>query len=126
MIEEQPKTKIEVKDLLERVEKFFKDGFRLTIVTCTKIEGNYELTYSFDKDYSFQSIRMTIPAGKDIPSISGIYWGAFIYENEIHDLFGIKVNGMNVDYKGNLYKTAIKYPFSVDTTKEVDPCQSKQ
>jgi ech hydrogenase subunit D len=126
MIEEQPKTRIELKDLLERAEKFFKEGYRLVLVTCTKIEDDYEITYSFDKDYSFQSLRMTIAAGTEIPSISSIYWGAFIFENEIHDLFGIKVNGMNVDYKGNLYKTAIPHPFSVDSLKEVESCQSKR
>ncbi|MFA5416444.1 MAG: NADH-quinone oxidoreductase subunit C, partial [Methanoregula sp.] len=48
---------------------------------------------------------------QEVPSISGMYWGAFVYENEMHDLFGIQVKGINIDYKGNLIKTTIKYPF---------------
>jgi ech hydrogenase subunit D len=35
-----------------------------------------------------------------------------LYENEIHDLFDIQVDGMAVDFHGNLYKTAIKHPFA--------------
>jgi ech hydrogenase subunit D len=46
-----------------------------------------------------------------VPSISSIYSCAFLYENEMHDLFELQVDGMVVDFKGNLYKTAMKYPF---------------
>ena len=35
-----------------------------------------------------------------VPSISSIYWCAFLYENEMHDLFNLKVEGMAVDFKG--------------------------
>ena len=42
-----------------------------------------------------------------------MYWGAFIYENEMHDLFGIPVRGMNIDYKGTLIRTAVRYPFGM-------------
>jgi ech hydrogenase subunit D len=34
-----------------------------------------------------------------------------LYENEIHDLFGVPVDGLTIDFKGNFYKTAVKYPF---------------
>jgi ech hydrogenase subunit D len=40
-----------------------------------------------------------------------MYWNAFIYENEMHDLFGIQVRGMNIDFKGTLIRTAVKHPF---------------
>ncbi len=29
----------------------------------------------------------------------------------MHDLFGVQVAGMAVDFKGNFYKTAVKFPF---------------
>ena len=46
-----------------------------------------------------------------IPSISSIYWCAFLYENEIHDLFNVQVDGIAVDFHGHLYETAVKFPF---------------
>ena len=40
--------------------------------------------------------------------------GAFLYENEIHDLFGVVITHISIDYQGTLYRTAISTPFSVE------------
>jgi ech hydrogenase subunit D len=48
-----------------------------------------------------------------------------VYENEIHDLYGLPVTGINIDFAGTFYKTAIKHPFSVTITKEDDSCQNR-
>jgi ech hydrogenase subunit D len=110
-IEEQTTTPIDVGKLIGRVEQFRSGGYRLVQINATKVGDLYEINYSFDKDYKFENIRITIPIDMEVPSISGMYWGAFIYENEMHDLFGIQVKGINIDYKGNLIKTTIRYPF---------------
>ena len=44
-------------------------------------------------------------------SVSNIFEPAFLYENEMHDLFGIKINLIKIDYNGTLYKTAKETPF---------------
>ena len=111
MIEEQTTTPIDVGKLIGRVEQFRSGGYRLVQINATKVGDLYEINYSFDKDYKFENIRITIPIDMEVPSISGMYWGAFIYENEMHDLFGIQVKGINIDYKGNLIQTTIRYPF---------------
>ena len=36
----------------------------------------------------------------------------FLYENEIHDLFGMRFDGINIDYGGNFYRIAATAPFS--------------
>jgi len=109
--EVQTTTLIDVGKLIGRVEQFRSDGCRLVQISATKNGEMYEINYSFEKDLKFENIRITIPIDLEVPSISGMYWGAFIYENEMHDLFGIQVKGINIDYKGNLFKTTIKYPF---------------
>jgi len=125
MTEEEPITTIAPEELLEKVRTYRDTGFRLVQISCTKIEETFEITYCFDKDYRLDSLRLTIPIGTTIPSISGIYWGAFIYENETHDFFGVEVTGINIDYKGNLLKTAKKYPFSNVTFRGEVTCQKK-
>ena len=67
-------------------------------------------TTCFDKDYHFENIRITITGDTEVPSISGMYWNSFIYENEMHDLFGIQVRGMNIDFKGTLYPDCREVP----------------
>jgi ech hydrogenase subunit D len=36
----------------------------------------------------------------------------FTYENEMHDLFGIKFPGLVLDFGGNFYRKAASTPFS--------------
>lgn len=124
---EQTIIQIEPKNLLRRVEELRDNGNRLVQMHATRIaEDNYEINYSFDKDYKLQTLRLNITPETELPSITGIYWGAFMYENEIHELFGIGIRGINVDYKGSLYKKKIKNPFASAPSKGGDaPCPSK-
>jgi ech hydrogenase subunit D len=123
-MENQTTTNIEVGQLIGCVERFRNDGYRLVQIGCTKAGDLYEINYSFDKDYHFENIRIIVSQEAEIPSISGMYWNSFIYENEMHDLFGIQVRGMNIDFKGTLIRTAVRFPFSkppVTVTKGEKP-----
>jgi ech hydrogenase subunit D len=125
--EEQPVIRVEQKDLLRKVEELRDEGCRLVQMHCTKVaDDNYEINYSFDIDYQFKTLRLNITPETEIPSITGIYWAAFLYENEIHELFGVGIKGINVDFKGNLYKKKMKNPFAVSPVKGGEgTCPSK-
>ena len=118
-MEQQTIMDIQLADLLSTASRMKAEGQRLAQICCTKLPDRLELHYSFDKDYKFTSYRLTLKDNSaPVPSISKIYLSSFHYENEIHDLFGIKVEGNVVDYQGNFYRTAIKTPFNVG---EVQP-----
>ncbi|MDD3216302.1 MAG: NADH-quinone oxidoreductase subunit C [Methanoculleus sp.] len=121
--EEQTIINVALEDLTREVEGLQAGGYRLVQIGCTDIGGAYEVNYSFDKDYQYRNLRLTVGPETEVPSISGIYWGAFVYENEMHDLFGIPVVGINIDFKGTFIKTAEKYPFSV-TRRGGDQCRN--
>ena len=74
--------------------------------------GRFEIAWAFARDGQFETIREEIVAGDAVPSISEYFGAAFLYENEIRELFGINITGMALDLKGQLYKTATKIPFS--------------
>ena len=122
--EEQTIINVALEDLMREVEGLQTGGYRLVQIGCTDIGGAYEVNYSFDKGYQFRNLRLTVGPETEVPSISGIYWGAFVYENEMHDLFGIPVSGINIDFKGTFIRTAKKYPFSV-ARKGEDACQDE-
>jgi len=124
-MESQTITPISVGEVVVKAEQAKKDGHRLVQIGCTKIGDDFEIIYTYDKDYKLLNYRITVKQDDEIPSISGVYWGSFVYENEIHDLYGIHVTGINIDFKGTFYKTTIKHPFSVTVVKEDDPCQNK-
>lgn len=125
MSEPQEVMPIGKNDLVGRVAHLFAEGYRLVQISCTTLESAYELTYSFDKDYRFKNLRMTVAPDEGVPSISVIYPNAFLYENEIHDLFGLVIKDIAIDYGGSLYQTAIKTPFSMEHVKVPEPPKPK-
>jgi ech hydrogenase subunit D len=114
MIEEQPLESIEAQALPERAASLKAEGFRLVQVSCTsQPDGRYEITYSFDRDYKLLNLRCYVPRqGASVPSITPSYLAAFAYENELQDLFGVKVPGLLVDYQGKFYRMKEKSPMA--------------
>jgi ech hydrogenase subunit D len=112
MMNEQKIITISPEELVSKTANYKTNGFRLVAISCATLKDHMELSYSFDKEYSLESLRINLTDKKELPSISSVFWNAFLYENEIHDLFGVKVTGINIDYKGNFYKTTIKNPFA--------------
>ncbi len=117
MIEEQPNVAITANQLTAEVKSLCEQGWRLVQIGVTSLGELYEMNYSFDRDMSFKNLRLHVPA-KDarLPSVSGIYWCAFLYENEIHDLFGVTFDGLALDFKGRFYTTAVPNPFAAQIT----------
>jgi ech hydrogenase subunit D len=116
---------VEKCDLVGIVAQRYAEGYRLVQIGCTTLPDAYELTYSFDREYRFRSLRITVAPGEEVPSISVIYPNAFLYENEIHDLFGVAITHISVDYRGTLYRTALGTPFSVANVKLPEPPKPK-
>lgn len=117
MSEEQKIIPVDTQGLVGKAQELKASGFRLVQIGCTRLD-QFELNYSFDKDYEFINLRLVVPSNdQEIPSISGVYLAAFLYENELHDLFGLKIKNIAVDYQGNFYRTAIKWPFSEQKPK---------
>ena len=51
-------------------------------------------------------------------SITSEYWAAFVYENEIHDLFGVGFADSRLDYKGNFFRMSAETPWKGAEKKE--------
>ena len=125
MSEPQEIVPVEKCDLVGIVAEFFAEGYRLVQVGCSTLLSAYELTYSFDRAYRFRNLRITVTPDEVVPSISVIYPNAFLYENEIHDLFGVVITHIAVDYRGMLYRTALSTPFSIGNVKLPEPPKQK-
>ena len=103
---------IELLGLLNKAKEIKNDGYRVMQICATKIGEEYEILYTFGREYEIRHVMVTIDPGTHIPSVSDIFPAAYLYENEIHDLFGISIDGINHDYKGKLYRTAVEAPFA--------------
>lgn len=117
VLDQQTTIPISVDELVARTEQLKKEGNRLVQIGCTQLGDDFEINYVFDKDFVLTNLRITVKQDAVIPSVSSAFFGAFVYENEIHDLYGLTVKGMNIDFGGHFYRTSVKTPFKVTVTK---------
>lgn len=117
MFEAQEIISISSDQLLQRVKNLFQNKHRLVQISCTQNQDRYFVDYSFDDDYHFSCLRVEISSQTPVlPSISSIYFAAFLYENELHDLFGIRFEGLVLDYGGKFYRIEAQTPFRSNNT----------
>jgi len=91
-------------ELFETVQDLLSDGYRLGQACCTEVGDEFEIIYSFDRDYMLLNLLLTISKDQEVKSITSLCWPAFIYENEIHDLFGVKFRYSELDYGGHFFR----------------------
>lgn len=100
-------------------------------------DGSYRLVYTFinvraaqeqiaqDGSYVIENLVVEgIDQYQEIPSISSYYPAVFPFENEAHDLFGLAITDMQVDFNGFFYQVSTAEPMSV-ITPEVKAVREK-
>jgi len=98
--------------LLSTVRDLKGEGYRLIQICGSLKEDGIEVMYSFDKDNIAKNIKIMLAQEEKIESISGEYWPAFVYENEVHDLFGITFKHLALDFGGKFFKVSEPTPWN--------------
>ncbi|MDD5224444.1 MAG: NADH-quinone oxidoreductase subunit C [bacterium] len=93
-------SEIKLENLIGAVAAKRASGYRFVTITCSDLGDAFDLLYHFDKELKLETLRVRLPKGAELPSISAEYFAALLVENEIKDLFGIAVAGMLLDYQG--------------------------
>lgn len=89
--------------LLGQAQTMIYEGYRFVTATCVDNgDGTFDIIYHFDRDLELVSFRVTINRDEELPSISKIYFCALFVENEMKELFGLKVTNIAIDYGGHL------------------------
>jgi ech hydrogenase subunit D len=106
-------------DIVKTAGELASEGYRLEQIFATSKDGVTDLIYSFDGGEGLRNYKMKVPENMEVPSISAVFWPAFIYENEIHDLFGVEFTDLKLDYKGNFFRVSSKTPWKTEKKEEV-------
>jgi ech hydrogenase subunit D len=100
----EPVIAVSADTILGEAAKSKAEGYRLVTLTCVELdETSVDLLYHFDRDFELRHLRLTVAKDALLPSISPVYFAAFLVENEIQDLFGLRFQGLVVDYGRTLY-----------------------
>lgn len=114
---------IEIRELLQEVVALHENGARFVTVTAyEEKDGKFAIIYHFDTNYELTNIRIHFDKDVVIPSISPVYFAAFLAENEAQDLYGIKFSNLKIDFGGTLLfdntPNTIKTPFCRYTVED--------
>ena len=84
--------------------KMKAQGARFLTMTAVALDENTtEILYTYDQDLTMTHYRLAVPKDTHVPSISPVYFAAFLVENEIRDQFGVVFDGLVLDFGGKLY-----------------------
>lgn len=132
-------TTVEIDELLSHVQALKGVGARFVQMHAERNvdDGTYRLVYTFinvraaqeqiarDGNYAIENLVVEgIDQYQEIPSISSYYPAVFPFENEAHDLFGLAITDMQIDFKGFFYQVSTAEPMSV-ITPEVKAAREK-
>lgn len=132
-------TTVGIDELLSHVQALKGVGARLVQMHAERNvdDGSYRLVYTFinvraaqehiaqDGSYAIENLVVEgIDQYQEVPSISSYYPAVFPFENEAHDLFGLAITDMQVDFKGFFYQVSTAEPMSV-ITPEVKAAREK-
>lgn len=107
---------INIDEIISTTKACKQKGWAFVQLCAIVRESSCELLYTFDdeenKETSLHGFLVDVADGQHVPSITEIYPAAFVFENETHDLFGVEIDGISVDFEGNLYTVAVAYPMN--------------
>lgn len=96
-------TDIKKEELLSTAQTMRYEGYRFVTATCVDNgDGSLDVLYHFDRDLILSNFRVRLSKEEEVCSLSKIFFSAILVENEMKELFGLKVTNMVVDYGGRL------------------------
>lgn len=115
-----------VGELVQRAAELKSKGWRF-VQCCASRDGEamFELVYSFSDDAANElaNLRLHVSANEEVPSVGALFPAAFMFENEMHDLFGLNVTDMNLDFRGGFYHLHIPAPMAVAPEVKAKPAR---
>lgn len=118
MREEYTLETVDIKTLYRIMLEHLRNGYRLVQICATSVDGGAELIYSVALDYKLENYKVFVEEDEEINSISDIFPSAALFENEISELFGVKIDSINMDFHGKFYRIDKETPFKKNALKE--------
>lgn len=101
-------------EILEEAKKRQSAGWRYVQILAVNNEDSVDLVYSYMLNGKLDNLVVEqVPRDAVIPSISNEFMEAFVCENEIHDLFGVKFDGIVIDFMGDFYRVSEEKPMTI-------------
>ncbi|MBE6466134.1 NADH-quinone oxidoreductase subunit C [Denitrobacterium detoxificans] len=105
---------IQLSELRAIAQRRNAEGWRAVQTHCVNTEEGIDITYTFEREGIYENFRIRgVQKTDEVPSLQDMFLGLFPFENEAHDLFGVNMTGMVLDFQGAFYDLAMKEPMTV-------------
>lgn len=110
-------------DLPAFSDRMKASGARFVQVLAVNTDAGIDLIYSFmTADGTLENHEIKGVRKDDVvPSITDNFLAAFVFENEVHDLFGVTIKDIAIDFGGKFYELSQSEPMTI-----LSPAQLKE
>jgi Ni,Fe-hydrogenase III component G len=95
---------IKKEELLAEGRKFLDAGGKFVTAVCSDLDELLEVTYFFSLNSGTEmtGLRYKVAKAEEVESLSRVTLATVLIENEMKELFGLKVKDLAIDYGGHL------------------------
>ena len=95
---------IKKEELLAEGKKFLDAGGKFVTAVCSDLNELLEVTYFFSLNSGTEmtGLRYKVAKDEEVDSLSRVTLATVLIENEMKELFGLKVKDLAIDYGGHL------------------------
>ena len=91
-------------ELLNEGKKLMAEGAKFVTAVCSDLGEQLEVTYFFSLrgGTELHPLRYTVNKEENVPSFSQVTLATALIENEMKEMFGLKVKDLALDFGGHL------------------------
>lgn len=91
-------------ELVAEVARLTDDGWRFITASAVVRPDGHRLLYHFERAEALTHLEVDLGLGESVPSIGSVSPGAFLVENEMQELQGVRIDDLAIDYGGRLFR----------------------
>jgi ech hydrogenase subunit D len=114
-------------DIVGEGKKLLDTGAKFVTAVCNDLDENLEVTYFFstNRGIDLTCLRYTVGKDEEVPSLTGTSLSTLLIENEMKELFGLKVKDLAIDYGGHLMLAHDSPTTPMLKEKKAEPTEKK-
>ncbi len=91
-------------ELITEGKKFLDAGGKFVTAVCNDLNTQLEVTYFFsiNRGVEIKGLRYIVAKDEEVPSLSATTLSTVLIENEMKELFGLKVKDIAIDFGGHM------------------------
>lgn len=95
---------IDKNEIVSEIKKLMDEGAKFVTAVCNDLDERLEVSYFFSKNRGTElfCLRYTVGKDEEVVSPSSVTLSTVLIDNEMKEMFGLKMKDLAIDYGGHL------------------------